>query len=359
MSAKLFLSPGHLDPGGDGDADQGQVTLPPQGCKVKLSLACGLEAGVSQHLPRDLNIDLGQKHYCVQTSLCGQHSHRGSQWGRWGSCTAGQAGWGPCCCRRGWLPCSRHTPPRRTPPAAAQSGLPPPAETNEEMSNTPCFLKPLVESFPASLFPIQYRIRKTSVSVGGRNKNIFKSMSLLGNSSADANDVFLSFLFLPQPINSILLITYNDITITHRPHEILRQCDVRGRMWDWLIYFSRLGFGVLGNVITKRKQTKNCQSHFQQWSAHSEQYGVLILYDCIMLLQCNIAQMILISKHPNTFPWAWFLSPAKGRLSPLDGRVPLIQISTCFPWKYHIVNICQALVQVRVQALVQRGPQVE
>ena len=81
MSGKLLLSPGHLDPGGDVDADQGQVTLPPQGRKVKLSLARGLEAGVSQHLPRDLDIDLGQE-YCTQTALCGQHSHRGSQWAR-------------------------------------------------------------------------------------------------------------------------------------------------------------------------------------------------------------------------------------------------------------------------------------
>ena len=58
MSGKFVLSSGHLDPGGDGDADQGEVTLPLQGRQVKLSLARGLEIGVSQHLPRDLDINL-------------------------------------------------------------------------------------------------------------------------------------------------------------------------------------------------------------------------------------------------------------------------------------------------------------
>ena len=58
MSGKFVLSSGHLDPGWDGDADQGEVTLPLQGRQVKLSLARGLEIGVSQHLPRDLDINL-------------------------------------------------------------------------------------------------------------------------------------------------------------------------------------------------------------------------------------------------------------------------------------------------------------
>ena len=58
MSGKFVLSSGHLDPGWDGDADQGEVTIPLKGGQVKLSLTRGLEIGVSQNLPRDLDINL-------------------------------------------------------------------------------------------------------------------------------------------------------------------------------------------------------------------------------------------------------------------------------------------------------------
>ena len=58
MGKFLCLPPGHLDPGGDGDADQGLVTPVAEDADVKLGLTFGLEVGVSQHLPGDLDIHL-------------------------------------------------------------------------------------------------------------------------------------------------------------------------------------------------------------------------------------------------------------------------------------------------------------
>ena len=98
-------------------------------------------------------------------------------------------------------------------------------------------------------------------------------MSLLGNSSADANDVFLSFLFLPQPINSILLITYNDITITHRPHEILRQCNVQGCGIDSFT----AGFWRFGKCHNETELTVNRISSSDLISTFSTVQGVNIV----------------------------------------------------------------------------------